>query len=119
MKRAAALAVLLSALVVGLVLAWNSERQDREFRRLIALGDTSLAQDQTFVAIEAFSGALALKPESMLARLKRGDTYRRRGDMAAALRDLREAALLDPSATRPRELSGDVNVAMRRYDNAL
>ena len=78
-----------AALVAGGVLAWTAIRQDREFQRLIAAGDTALAQDQTFTAIEAFSGALALKGDSMLAYLKRGDTYRRRGELAAALRDLR------------------------------
>ena len=85
-------------------MAWYAVRQEREFQRLIAAGDAALAQDQTFGAIEAFSGALALKSDSMLAHLKRGDTYRRRGELTAALRDLREAAALDPSAPRPLEL---------------
>lgn len=118
MKRTLALAFVVSAAVVGLVLAWNAVRQEGEFRRLIALGDTSLAREQTYVAIEAFSGALALRPDSMLAHLKRGDTYRRRGELSAALRDLRDASALDPSATRPLELLGDVNVALGRYERA-
>jgi tetratricopeptide (TPR) repeat protein len=54
----------------------------------------------------------------MLAHLKRGDSYRRRGELSAALRDLREASLLDPTATRPLELLGDVNVAMGRHERA-
>src|ERR687896_684538 len=81
-------------------LVWYSVRQEREFQRLIAAGDAALAADQTYGAIEAFSDALALKSDSMLAYLKRGDTYRRRGELAAALRDLRLATTLDPSATR-------------------
>jgi len=97
MKRTLALVFVVSAAVVGLVLAWYAVRQDREFRRLIALGDASLAREQTYVAIEAFSGALALRPDSMVAHLKRGDTYRRRGELSAALRDLRDASGLDPS----------------------
>jgi tetratricopeptide (TPR) repeat protein len=115
MKRTLALVFVVSVAVVGLVLAWYAVRQEREFRRLIALGDASLARDQTYVAIEAFSGALALRPDSMVAHLKRGDTYRRRGELSAALRDLRDASGLDPSATRPLELLGDVNVALGRY----
>jgi tetratricopeptide (TPR) repeat protein len=107
-----------AALVAGVVLSLYSVRQDREFQRLIAVGDAALARDQTFEAIEAFSGALALKRDSMLAYLKRGDTYRRRGELASALRDLREAAALDRSAPRPVELLGDVNLAMERYDRA-
>lgn len=118
MKRLLIVSLGVAALVVALVLAWYSVRLEREFQRLIAAGDAALAQDQTFVAIEAFSGALALKPDSMLAYLMRGDTYRRRGELAAALRDLREAATLDPTATRPIELLGDVNVAMGRYERA-
>ena len=81
-----------AALVAGMVLAVYSVRQDREFQRLIAAGDAALAADRTFEAIEAFSGALTLKRESMLAYLKRGDAYRRQGELTAALRDLRQAA---------------------------
>jgi tetratricopeptide (TPR) repeat protein len=119
MKRLVVVSVGVAALVVGILVAWYSVRQDREFQRLIAAGDAAIVHDQTFLAIEAFSGALALKPNSMLAYLKRGDTYRRRGELAAALRDLRQAAALDSGAPRPVELLGDVNVAMGRYDRAI
>ena len=112
MKRLVVVSVGLAALMVGVVLAWYAVRQEREFQRLIAAGDAALAADQTYRAIEAFSGALALKGDSMLAHLKRGDTYRRRGELTAALRDLREAAILDPSAPRPVELLGDVNTVL-------
>lgn len=104
--------------MVGVVLAWYAVRQERQFQRLIATGDEALAQDQTYGAIEAFSGALVLKHDSMLAYLKRGDTYRRRGEVNAALRDLRRAAALDPSAPRPVELLGDVSAAMGQYAQA-
>jgi tetratricopeptide (TPR) repeat protein len=100
---------------VAAVLVWVDARREREFRRLIAVGDAALAADQTFDAIEAFSGALALKPQSMLASLKRGDTYRRRGEYTAALRDLGQAAFLDPAAPRPIELLGDVQTALGQY----
>ena len=118
MKRGFA-AVIGAILVAGAVFAWNAVRQEREFRSLIAVGDAALARDQTYEAIEAFSGALALKHDSMLAYLKRGDSYRRRGELSAALRDLREASAVDPTATRPLELLGDVNVAMARYQRAI
>ena len=107
-----------AALVAGVLLAVYSVRQDREFQRLIAAGDAALAGDRTFEAIEAFSGALTLKRESMLAYLKRGDAYRRQGELTAALRDLRQAAALDPAAPRAAELLGDVNVSMERYERA-
>src|SRR5579864_6331918 len=110
MRRVLALAIGISAAAAGLVLAWNTVRQDREFQRLMASGDAAIAADQTVRAIEAFSEALGLKPDSMIAHLKRGDAYQRRGEVNAALRDLRRAAALDPSATRPRELLGDANL---------
>ncbi len=118
MKRGFVAAIAGAILLAGAVFAWNAVRQEREFRRLIAAGDAAITRDQTYEAIEAFSGALALKHDSMLAYLKRGDSYRRRGELSAALRDLRDASSLDPTATRPLELLGDVNVAMGRYERA-
>ena len=119
MRRSVIFSVGLAALTVGVVFAWYAVRQEREYRRLIAAGDAALARDRTSDAIEAFSGALALKGDSMLAHLKRGDTYRRRGDLDAALRDLRQAAALDPSAPRAAELLGDVNAALGHHDRAV
>jgi tetratricopeptide (TPR) repeat protein len=118
MKRTAltALVALLAGLV--LVVVWQGAAREREFRRLMEEGDRALASDQTFPAVEAFSGAIALKSDSMIAHLKRGETYRRRGESGAALRDLRAAARLDPAATRPLELLGDVNAGLERFANA-
>ena len=118
MKRSVVVVATVGALVAASLLVWIQVRQEREFRRLVAVGEAALAEDQTFVAIEAFSGALALKNGSMLAHLKRGDTYRRRGEYVDALRDLRQAAALDPTAPQPVELLGDVNSAMGRYERA-
>jgi tetratricopeptide (TPR) repeat protein len=115
MKRPVILTVTAVALVAAAVLVWVDARREREFRRLIAVGDAALAAGRTFDAIEAFSGALALKPKSMAASLKRGDTYRRRGEYTAALRDLGQAASLDPTAPRPIELLGDVQTALGQY----
>jgi tetratricopeptide (TPR) repeat protein len=55
----------------------------------------------------------------MLGFLKRGEAYRRRGELEAALRDLRHASEIDPVAPRPLELLGDVNYALLRYDRAV
>ena len=118
MKRGVVAGVCGAAVLVGLMLAFSAVRQEREFRRLVAAGDAALTRDQTFEAIEDFSGALALRRDSMLAHLKRGDSYRRRGELTAALRDLRRASTLDPTAPRPLELLGDVNSAMGRYEQA-
>lgn len=110
------LLVLTGAAVYGYTL---SERE-RGYRQHIADGDAALAHDNTAAAIEAYSGAITLKPDSMLGYLKRGQTYRRRGEFAAAIRDLRQASEIDPSAVRPLEELGDAFLAdtPHRYSNA-
>lgn len=115
MKRLLIVSAGLVALVVGVMGAWYAERQDHEFQRLISAGNAALGQGEIDGAIEAFSGAIALKEDSMLAYLRRGDAYRRRGEFDTALRDLGAAAALDPSAPVPLELSGDVHLAQGRY----
>jgi tetratricopeptide (TPR) repeat protein len=112
----AAVLVLLAGVAAGI--AYKAASSDREYQRLIAAGESSLAAGQTSLAVEAFSGAIALRPDSMLAYLKRGETYRHEGDLRAALRDLRTANSLDPTATRPLEQLGDVFTALQRYERA-
>ena len=84
-------------------MAYQAAARERDYRALLARGDAALRDDQTFGAIEAYSGAMALRPDSMLAHLRRGETYQRRGELDAAARDFRTAAALDPTATRPLE----------------
>src|SRR5207344_87318 len=86
--------VVLAVAVLAAVVAYQAVARDREYQRLLARGDTALSEDQTFGAIEAYSGAVALRPDSMLAFLRRGETYQRRGDLEAAARDLQNAAIL-------------------------
>ena len=117
MKRFIVGVLALAAGMAG-VFVYTGATREREYRRLAATGDEALAADQTVLAIEAFSGAIALKGDSMLAYLKRGETYRRRDDLVSALRDLRTAARLDPVATRPLEQLGDVNYALLDYARA-
>jgi tetratricopeptide (TPR) repeat protein len=116
-KRTAIVALVVSAALLG-VLAWQAVVRQGEYSRLVADGDRALSRDETFLAIESFSGAIALRRDSMLAYLKRGETYRRRGESGAALRDLRKAAELDPTATKPLELLGDLNASLERYARA-
>jgi tetratricopeptide (TPR) repeat protein len=119
MNRVIVATVAIAALAGASVLGWFEVRQAREFRRLLAVGDAALARDQTSAAIEAFSGAIALRRDSMSGWLKRGDTYRRRGDYGPAYRDLRQAAALDPAAPRPIELLGDVSEALGDHARAV
>ena len=121
MNRLVVLVTALVALVTAATVVWMEVRQEREFRRLVAEGDAALQADRTSEAIEAFSGALAFKPDSMLAHLQRAETYRRRGqaDLTAAFRDAREANTLDPTAPQPIELLGDVSGAMGHHTEAI
>lgn len=122
MKKAIAGALALAALGIAGILADRAVERDRSYRSLINEGDEALRRGDTSSAIEAYSGAIVLKPDSMLPFLKRGGARRRHGrtphDLTAALRDLRTAAALDPGATRTLEELGDVNYQLQRYDNA-
>src|SRR5207237_4094967 len=60
-------------------------------------------------------GAVALRPDSMLAHLRRAEAYQRRGEVEEAARDLRTAAALDPTATRPLDELGDVMYQRQRF----
>jgi tetratricopeptide (TPR) repeat protein len=91
---------------------------ERDYARLISEGDEAAATDDAFRALELYSGAIAMRPDSMLAHLKRGRIYRERGELEAAARDLRRAAQLDPTATQPLELLGDTYLSLNRNDRA-
>jgi Flp pilus assembly protein TadD len=110
----------LLALTAAAVYGYTATQRERSYRQLLSSGDSALAEDNTGEAIQDFSGAITLKPDSMIGYLKRGQTYRRRGEVDAAIKDLRRAALLDPSATRPLEELGDAYLAdtPHRYDSA-
>ena len=121
MKRFLALVVVLAISAVGAASVYQAVARQRDYRALLTRGDAALHEDQTFAAIEAYSGAIALRSDSMLAYLRRGETYQRRGDrgdLDAAARDFRKAAALDPSATHPLDALGDVLYQLQRYANA-
>jgi tetratricopeptide (TPR) repeat protein len=103
---------------VGAAFLYLASAREREYRLLLAQGDAALRTDQTFTAIEAYSGAIALRPDSMLAHLRRGETYRRRRDLDNAARDFRLAASIDPSAVRALEALGNVLYEQQWYGRA-
>jgi tetratricopeptide (TPR) repeat protein len=117
-KRALILGLLVAGCLAGAygyaVTSWENDH-----RELIRQGDTALSRGDLSSAIEAFSGAITLRSDSMIGYLKRGDAYRRRDELEAAVRDLKRAVEIDPSATRPRELLGDVNSARNRFLPAI
>ncbi len=114
MKRLIA-GITLLLLTAGGVYGYMVSRRERTYARWVAQGEADLASGNLSAAVEAFSGAIVLKPEAMLGHLRRGEAYRRRNELDAAERDLLEAAALDPTATRPQEELGDVAVAQQRF----
>jgi tetratricopeptide (TPR) repeat protein len=116
--KRAVLGCLLLLIAAGALYGYTATRRERAYRLQVAQGEAALARDEAFAAIEAFSGAILVKPGSMLGYLRRGEAYRKHGELTEALKDLRHASLLDPKAPRPLELLGDVNHALQRYDRA-
>lgn len=117
MRRAFLAIAVLTLAAIAATVAFQVLR-DRDYRALLAQGDNALRNDLTVPAVEAYSGAVALRPTAMLPRLRRGEAYQRRGDLEAAVRDFRDAAALDLAATRPREELGDALFQLQRYDTA-
>jgi tetratricopeptide (TPR) repeat protein len=117
MKRLIA-GITLLLLTAGGVYGYMVNRRERTYALYVNQGEAALAANNPSTAIEAFSGAVALKPNAMLGHLKRGEAYERRGELDAAERDLLRAAALDPTATMPQEDLGDVAVAQRRFTAA-
>lgn len=111
-----AVVVLAAGVSIGAVF-YTAYATDREYSRLIAVGDQAAADDPAR-ALQAYSGAIALRPDSMAAHLKRGMTYRRRGELDAALKDLRRASDLDPTSTVALDWLGDTYLRMERFDRA-
>lgn len=118
MRRTIVAVVFVAIAGVAGALAFGALANEREFDRLIAEGDGAVASERPFQAIEAYSGAIALKPDSMLAHYKRGAVYQLQNELEAALRDFRTAADLDPGSLRAMESLGDVNMALSRSDRA-
>jgi Flp pilus assembly protein TadD len=98
-KRPVVIAAGVTALVVSILLAAIDIRRERTYQRLLTQGSAALASREYARAVEAFSGAITLRPESMLAHLRRGETYLEQGQFDDAGRDLLTATALDP--TRP------------------
>lgn len=99
--------VLLAALLaVAGVVAVQRLNEDRRYRGLLASGDRAMAAGQGYLAAEAYSGALAIRPDSMAAYYRRGEAYAADGQERQARRDLGEAHRLAPDAPEPLEALG-------------
>ena len=115
MKRTILVTVLVVLTAVGAAVVYHATARERDYRALLARGDAALRADQTYVALEAYSGAVALRPDTMLAHLRRAEAYQRRAEVDEAARDFRTAAALDPTATRPLDELGDLMCQRQRF----
>src|SRR5687768_10546992 len=118
MKRALAALLFVALASIGGMLAYQAVTREQEYRALLSRGDAALRAGETFAALEAYSGAIAIRPDSMLPHLRRGESYRQRNDFDAAARDFRVASNLDPSAMRPLEALGDVEYQRQWFNRA-
>lgn len=80
----------------------------RQYRQLLSTGEQALADGDAYAAIEAFSGALALRPDSMVAYYRRGEAYRAQNRADEALANFREANKQAPDAPEPLIALGDL-----------
>jgi tetratricopeptide (TPR) repeat protein len=124
-KRAAALVALIAAVAAGVLVIQRIYR-DREYRHLLEEGERSLQAGDTNAAVEAFTGALTLRPDSMVAFFHRGQAYRAERRDLEASRDLRRAARMAPNAAQPPEelaelyeAAGDAAQAAYWYGQAV
>jgi tetratricopeptide (TPR) repeat protein len=104
-RRALAVAIVITLVAGGIPLVQRLDR-DRLYRRLLADGEVALAAGQSQVAIEAFSGAIAVRPDSMVAHYRRGEAYRQERQDDRAIRDLQAARRLAPDAPQPLAVLG-------------
>ena len=54
MNRLFIATILGSAAVISILIAWNTVKEDREYRRLLSVGDTTLSANQTFGSCGSF-----------------------------------------------------------------
>src|SRR5688572_5632445 len=124
MKLALAVAGLIG-LAVASTLAVQQLNRGEQFRVLMADGDQALDAGNTYAAIEAYSGAMALRPDSMASHLRRGKAWQAQRRQDEAIRDYMEAARLQSGAADPLlalaelyEARGDVAHAAEWYGRA-
>lgn len=107
MKWMLVVVAILGSVAGGIVVFQRMDR-DRQYRQLLAQGEQALQTGNTYTAIEDFSGALALRPDSMVAYYWRGQAYHADHHDDWAIRDLREASRIAPDAVQPLVALGEV-----------
>ena len=106
-KRTLAVAALVVVAAVGVLVIQDANR-DRNYAQLLQTGQEALDRGNTYAAIEAFTGALTLRPDSMVAFYHRGEAYRAQHRDDEAVRDFRAAIRSAPDAPQPLVALGDL-----------
>ena len=108
----------MAALVTAVALGWNDVRAERSFRRLLAQGDRAMAAGQTSVAVEAFSGAVALQAAVDAALPEARRHISAPAGMGGGRAGPATGHDAGPTAPQPLERLGDVAAATGRLDEA-
>jgi Tfp pilus assembly protein PilF len=101
------------------LLGWQRERRDRAFEEALARGVKQTESKNPKEAVDSFTEALRLRPDSSLALAHRGIASFYLGDHDRALGDLAEAVRLDPENALAYRGLGGVFVTLRRYEEAV
>ena len=107
MKRPLALLGLIVVVAAGVMIVQHANR-DRNYVRLLQAGQQALDVGNSYAAVEAFTGALTLRPDSMVAYYHRGEAYRAQHRDDEAARDFRDAIRRAPDARQPLIALGDL-----------
>jgi tetratricopeptide (TPR) repeat protein len=99
-KRGLAIAGLVVVVAIGVLLV-DHATGERRYTRLLQTGQAALDAGNSYAAVEAFTGALTLRPTSMVAFYRRGEAYRLQHRDDQAIRDFRTASRLAPEAPQP------------------
>jgi tetratricopeptide (TPR) repeat protein len=120
-KRGLALTALLAVVggfAAAAVTLVEHVRRDRYYRDLLRSGEEALAAGNAFAALEAFSGAVALRPDQMPGYYRRAEAYRQQRQFEKAAADLRSALRVAPDAPQPRIALGDLFETQGDYAQA-
>jgi tetratricopeptide (TPR) repeat protein len=116
--RKTALLTAVVVLAAAGLLVLQRLNQEQQYRQLLDQGEQALRRGRPYAAIEAFSGALALRPASMVAFYRRGEAYAAQDQNDRAVQDLQEARRLAPDAIEPLEALGHLYERQGRYADA-
>jgi tetratricopeptide (TPR) repeat protein len=107
------------ALEEKLEVIFNNRENPPPFERQMKAGISFLESGAYDKAVNAFSEALRIRPDSARARFEIGEAYARKGDLAQAERWNKEALSINPQYLRAYEGLSKVYEKQGKMDNAI